>query len=283
MKKLFLLLILCLSMSGLNAQQVVKLWEGKPPTDNGLSQAEGLNEIGRAINVTDPNITVYVPEKSKNKRIGIVVCPGGGYQHLAMQHEGHQFAEWLISEGYTAFVLKYRMPNKHKEVPLEDVTQAITYVRTMSEELGLDKVGVAGFSAGGHLAATASTLFISDNSRPDFSMLFYPVISMGEYAHKGSRNNLLGDTPSQNDLELYSLEKQIKDNTPPTILLLSNDDRTVSSINSAMYYQSLKEKNIPATMYIFPTGGHGWGMRDNFIYHNEMLSLLKRWLEEVVK
>lgn len=283
MKKIFLLLILCLGMSGLNAQQVIKLWEGKPPTDNGISRAEDLNETGRPINITDPNITVYVPEKSKNKKIGILICPGGGYQHLAMQHEGYQFAEWLVSEGYTAFVLKYRMPNGHKEVPLEDATQAMTHIRKMSKKWDIEKVGIAGFSAGGHLAATASVHFVSDNTRPDFSLLFYPVISMGEYAHKGSKNNLLGEAPSQNDLESYSLEKQIKENTPPTILLLSNDDRTVSSINSTMYYQALKEKNVPATLYIFPTGGHGWGMRENFIYHNEMLSLLKRWLEETIK
>lgn len=261
MKKILLLIIICITMFGLYAQEVIKL--------NG--------------NDTDySEMTIYTPEKGKDKKIGIVICPGGGYQHLAMQHEGFQFAQWLASEGYTAFVLKYRMPDKQKEIPYEDVSRAIAYIRAMSDKWKLHKVGVAGFSAGGHLAATASTQFLSDNVRPDFSILFYPVISMGEYTHKGSKSNLLGDTPSEKDIKKYSLETQVTINTPPTILLLSDDDKSVPSMNSILYYQALKEKNIPATMYIFPTGGHGWGMRAGFIYHKEMLSLLKRWLEETI-
>lgn len=276
MKKLVFILFTCFFMGTTSAQEVVKLWAGAPPTSNGVIEKE-KNVNDRISDVTDPDITIYLPSKEKNKRIALIICPGGGYARLASQHEGHQFAEWLKSEGYAAMVLKYRLPNKHKTVPLEDFSQAIVYIRSHSADLGIDKVGVAGFSAGGHLASTASTHF-TEGTRPDFSVLFYPVITMDGYTHSGSKNNLLGDNPSEEDIYMYSNDKQVDKNTPPAILLLSDDDKTVPSVNSVMYYQALKKNNVPATMYIFPSGGHGWGIRENFLYHSEMKSLLLSWL-----
>lgn len=280
MKNLLLILSLFLSAISMDAQTVVKLWETTPPTSNGLSETE-LNENGRISNVTTPELTVYLPDSAINRGIAVIICPGGGYARLAIDHEGHEFAKWLQSQGIAGIVLKYRMPNKVKQVPLEDFHQAITYVRSQAPQWNIekDKIGVAGFSAGGHLAATASTHFSSKELRPDFSILFYPVITMGDFTHEGSRNNLLGDTPTASEIMSYSNEKQVKEFTPPAILLLSDDDTAVPPKNSVTYYNALKENKIPATMYIFPSGGHGWGMRNNFEYHNEMLSLLGSWLK----
>lgn len=277
MKKLLLITTVCLFMNAAYGQQVVKLWESNPPTDNKLTGEEKV-EDGRISNVSVPTITIYRADAKKDKKTAIIICPGGGYAILASKHEGSEYAEWLQSEGYTAIVLKYRLPNKNKNVPLDDVQQAMRYVRSKAKEWGVGKVGISGFSAGGHLASTASTHFKDTETRPDFSVFFYPVITMGEYTHGGSRKNLLGDSPSQSDLYVYSNEKQVNANTPPAIFLLSDDDTAVWPKNSIMYYEALKLNNVPATMYIFPIGGHGWGMNKSFLYHNEMKSLLLSWL-----
>lgn len=282
MRNLFLILSFFLSVISMDAQTVVKLWETTPPTSNGISETE-LNEDGRISNVTVPELTIYLPDSSVNRGIAVIICPGGGYARLTIDHEGHDFAKWLQSQGIAGIVLKYRLPNKIKQVPLEDFHKAISYVRSKAPlwKISNDKIGVAGFSAGGHLAATASTHFFSKELRPDFSILFYPVITMGDYTHEGSRNNLLGDTPTASEIMYYSNEKQVNEFTPPAILLLSDDDTAVSPKNSVTYYSALKENKIPVTMYIFPSGGHGWGMRNNFEYHQEMLSLLGSWLKQL--
>lgn len=267
------LLILFTSMN-MHAQKTVKLWENTPPTDNGLENQ-------------NPELTIYSPEASKNTGMAIVICPGGGYSGLAIDHEGKQVAEWLVKQGITGVVLKYRLPNKHKNVPLEDAQQAIRYVREHAKELNLkeDKIGIAGSSAGGHLASTVSTHFATKgtSTRPDFSILFYPVITMEIGTHGGSKLNLLGDKPSAADIYMFSNEKQVNTNTPPTILLLSDDDKVVLPLNSTLYYDALKKNNVPATMYVFPEGGHGWGMRENFKYQTQMRELLAMWLEDINK
>lgn len=266
----------------MNAQQVVRLWETNPPTSNGLSETE-TSADGRVSNVSIPEMTIYLPDAATNRHIAVIICPGGGYARLAIDHEGHDFAKWLQKEGIAGIVLKYRIPNKVKQVPMEDFNQAITYVRSKAAEwnVSTDKIGVAGFSAGGHLAATASTQFSTKEVHPDFSILFYPVITMGDFTHEGSRQNLLGDNISAGDIMYYSGEKQVDKFTPPAILLLSDDDPAVSPKNSTNYYNALKEKNIPATMYIFPSGGHGWGMKPDFEYHDQMLALLSLWLKKL--
>jgi acetyl esterase/lipase len=266
------IILLLLISANIHAQKVVKLWDGNPPTNNGLENQS-------------PELTIYSPEQSKNTGMAVVICPGGGYAGLAMDHEGKQVAEWLVGQGITGVILKYRLPNKHKYVPLEDAHQAMRYVREHAKELGVkeNKVGIAGFSAGGHLASTVSTHYAvsGTSTRPDFSILFYPVITMEIATHGGSKLHLLGDKPSVADVYTFSNEKQVNTNTPPTILLLSDDDKAVLPVNSTLYYDALKRNNIDATMYIFPEGGHGWGMRDSFKYHTQMLELLGIWLKDI--
>lgn len=273
-------LFIILNIMGASAQKVIKLWDENPPTYNGIVGAE-INKNGSVSNVSVPELTVYLPEKTKKQYTAVIICPGGGYSHLAMEHEGHQFAKWLQSQGVAGIVLKYRLPNHQKVVPLEDCQQAIRYVRSKSVEWGISesKIGICGFSAGGHLASTASTRFSTREERPDFSILFYPVISMGNLGHAGSRENLLGEDQVADDIMAYSSEMHITEATPPALLLLSDDDSTVSPKNSIMYYDALKDNGVAASMYIFPTGGHGWGMKKSFQYHESVLTLLKSWLE----
>lgn len=273
-------------MTRINAQTVIPLWEGSPPTSNGLTEQEIATD-GSVSGVSDPELIVYLPDKRINTHKAVIICPGGGYTHLAIDHEGHQFAQWLQLQGIAGIILKYRMPNGHKEIPLEDFQQAMRYVRSKAVEWNIvgddmkSQIGVAGFSAGGHLASTASTHYSSTELRPDFSILFYPVITMGSYTHEGSRDNLLGENRTADDVLFYSNETRVDEQTPPAILLLSDDDKAVPSKNSILYYNALKDKGVSSTMYIFPEGNHGWGMRPGFKYHKEMLTLLKMWLEQL--
>lgn len=283
MKTLILSLSFLFSIS-MTAQQTItlKLWDTKAPIDNGVIDSE-TNVDGRVSNVSSPEITVYLPKNSQKPSKAVIICPGGGYSRLAIDHEGHEFAKWLQAEGIAGIVLKYRLPNYHKEVPLSDFQQAIRIVRSKVSAWNVDnsKIGICGFSAGGHLASTASTHFNSKDERPDFAILFYPVITMKNFGHKGSLENLLGKEPLAEDIMNFSNELQVEIDTPPTLLLLSDDDKTVPPINSTLYYNALKENNVKAAMYIFPTGGHGWGMRKDFVYHQQMLSLLKTWLDTI--
>lgn len=269
----FLGCLLFISTStNMHAQKTIKLWESDPLTSNGLENQ-------------NPELTIYSPEASENTGMAIIICPGGGYSGLAMDHEGKQVAEWLVKQGITGIILKYRLPNKNKNVPLEDAHQAIRYACENAKELNINphKIGILGFSAGGHLASTASTHFSAKgtSTRPDFSVLFYPVITMEVATHGGSKRNLLEENPSATDVYMFSNEKQVNTNTPPTILLLSDDDKGVLPVNSTLYYDALKRNNVPATMYIFPEGGHGWGMRDSFKYQKQMRELLGMWLKDM--
>ncbi|NDV78068.1 alpha/beta hydrolase [Dysgonomonas sp. 511] len=287
-KLLFNLVLLLFICMGINAQKTIKLWDGNPPSKNNITEPEKVERDGGWItNITDPELIIYPASKDNNNKMAVIICPGGGYGGVAIEHEGHQFARWLNERGIAAFVLKYRMPNKNKRIPLDDAQQAMRYVRSNASGYGIDinKIGIAGFSAGGHLAATASNQYATEgiSTRPDFSILFYPVITMETATHGGSRKNLLGEKPSATDMHIFSNEKQVNANTPPAILLLSDDDKGVVPENSIAYYRALKENNIPATMYIFPRGGHGWGMNASFSYHTQMLNLLDMWLKDIEK
>ena len=277
-------LLLLIIVSVCYSQRTVKLWEKDPPTSNQLTAPEKMDSNYWITNVSSPELTVYLPEKSKATGQAVVICPGGGYAGLASNHEGILVAQWLNSQGIAGIVLKYRMPNGHKEVPLDDAGQAIRYVRSHASAWNIrpDAIGIAGFSAGGHLASTASTHFslAGVSSRPDFSILFYPVITMeSDVTHAGSRTNLIGANPSLADIHVFSNEKQVNSNTPPAILFLSDDDLTVLPENSLRYYRALKNNNIEASLYIFPTGGHGWGFNSTFAYHQQVLELLAAWLK----
>ena len=208
-----------------------------------------------------------------------MICPGGGYGLLAIDHEGYEVAQWLAANGITGAVLKYRMPNHHPEVPLEDAEQALRILRgdvPGAEGFTCPKVGIAGFSAGGHLAAMASTI---GSVRPDFSILFYPVISaVRGKRHQGTFINLLSTERTPEQDATYSLENRVTEATPPTLLLLSDDDKSVPPVNSTCYYTALKEHGIEASMHIYPKGGHGWGIRKSFRYKEAWQDAVLDWL-----
>ena len=231
--------------------------------------------------VTTPTLTVY-PASHPNG-MAIIMCPGGGYGGLAMKHEGHDMAPWFNTQGITYAVLKYRMPNGHHEVPLSDAEQAIRMVREHAAEWGVNpqRVGIMGASAGGHLAASLATLYSSDKTRPDFQVLFYPVISMQKgVTHGGSRKNLIGENPSQELEQKYSLERQVSPRTPQAFIMLSSDDDAVPPINGIGYFLALRDHKVPASLHAYPTGGHGWGFRDNFTYKRQWTEELEKRLRE---
>lgn len=277
-----MLLFACFSLS-ISAQKPfdVPLWESTPPTEtSGLSGPENVGENGFISNVSQAVMRVYPAQTDKNTGMAILITPGGGYGALATYHEGRDFALWLAENGITGVVLKYRLPNGHRTIPLDDAQEAMRLIRSQAQawKINPDRVGVMGFSAGGHLASTLLTRF-SEASRPDFGLLFYPVITFDDrWTHKGSVRNLLGESPSEAMLEYYSSEKQVSAQTPPTLILYSDDDRTVMPVNGAMFYEALKARGIPAALYIFPSGGHGWGFNGDFRYHDVMKKLVLDWL-----
>jgi acetyl esterase/lipase len=245
---LFLCSLILLSGIGLSAPEqpeVISLWEkGKAPDGNG--------------GFTDEEATVFIHRPEKPNGAAVVICPGGGYGGLVMGGEGNGIAKWLNGHGITGIVLKYRLPAGRPYVPLLDAQQAIRLVRSKAEDWGCDpeKVGIAGFSAGGHLASTAATHFGKD-SRPDFAILVYPVITMGEFTHGGSRSRLLGKDPSPEMVKLFSNELQVTGETPPTYLAHAVDDKVVPIANSQMFHEAMQKHKVPGTLLELPSGNHG--------------------------
>lgn len=270
---------------GLYAQQalVFPLWPNGAPNSNGLTGDEQEPEPNRIANVTKPTITVY--RAAKPNGMAIIMCPGGGYARLAIDHEGYDMAPWMNAQGITYIVLKYRMPNGHCEVPLSDAEQAITMVRQHAQEWGVNpaRVGIMGASAGGHLASTLATHYSSKATRPDFQILLYPVVTMMEATHGGSRRCLLGENPSQELIKKYSNELQVTPDTPQAFITLSSDDAGVPASNSTNYYLALVNNKVSATLHAYPSGGHGWGFRDSFLYKRQWTGELEKWLRDGLK
>lgn len=262
----------------------IVIWNNdKAPHSNGLTGEAYDMKPYRLVNTTEAVMYIYHADPAKATGQSVVICPGGGYAKLSMDQEGYMMAQWLAKNGITGVVVEYRLPNGHREVPLEDVVEAIRIVRKKAKKWNLDpeKVGVMGFSAGGHLAACASNL-PELKDRPNFSVLFYPVVIANHYtSHVGSFRNLLGKGFIQADADEYSMEKRVSENTPPTILLLSDNDSTVPAAGAALYYAALRYHGVKAAMYVFPTGGHGWGIYDKFSYKAEWQHLLLRWMSEL--
>lgn len=280
MKFLLCMGLFVLSQTWLHAQQPLelKLWPEGMPNDNGMT----CQEENGVLYVAEPTLTVY--PATEGNGMAIVACPGGGYGKLAMDHEGKDMAAWFNNQGITYAVLKYRMPNGHKEVPLSDARQAMRILRHRAGEWQLKRIGIMGFSAGGHLASTVATHFEDEESHPDFQILFYPVISMDpEYTHRGTHDNLLGKQPAKEEEDDFSNELHVDGNTPPAFILHSSDDRSVPVAHSLNYYMALLRHQIPATLHIYPIGGHGWGYRDSFTYKREWTGELEKWLREINK
>lgn len=230
-------------------------------------------------------LTVYLPDAKKATGRAVVCCPGGGYSHLAMDHEGHQWATFFNSQGIALIVLKYRMPHGNRFVPISDAEEAIRTVRRHAVEWHIDRndIGIMGFSAGGHLASTIATHSTGD-AAPNFQILFYPVITMDPgFTHKGTHDNFLGDGLSKKDqrrLEAdFSNDLQVNRTTPRAFIALSDDDKAVPAANGLNYYEQLYKHDVPASIHVYPSGGHGWGYRESFTYHYLVIFELKAWLE----
>lgn len=252
------------------------------------------NGMLRINSVSNPSMTVYKPAKAKNKGVAVIICPGGGYSILAATHEGRDVAKKFNEWGITAFVLKYRLPNdalmKDKSIgPLQDAQRAIQLVKERAASWNIDtaKIGIMGFSAGGHLASTAATHFnraVIDNPkhyslRPAFAILGYPVISFADsITHRGSRNNLIGRTPSAADVTLYSNELQVTAQTPPSFLVHAGDDQAVPVQNSLFFYNALAKNKVPAELHVYPKGGHGFGM-NNKTTTDQWMDRLYNWMK----
>ena len=287
LKKLLMVpsLMVCLVRASLAGEPMeIPLWppDALPKVENAKPELvvdRGTNKPDRAVsNVTVPTLTVYLPDGNQSGTTAVVICPGGGYSHLSMDKEGHAVARWLNTIGVAGMVLKYRMPRPdlsagQKPWPIQDGEQAIRSVRSHATEWKVDahRVGLMGFSAGGHLASSVGTHFdeavsASTNelermsARPDFMILAYPVISMSEpVTHQGSLHNLLGSTPDPKWVEFYSNELNVTSRTPPTFLVQAEDDR-VSVENSLRFYDALKKAGVPAELHVFERGGHGFGL-----------------------
>lgn len=263
-----------------SAQQTIDidLWPEGLPNSNGIDKAQPYDDAKQNFK---PSIRVFLPAADKATGRAVVACPGGGYSHLAMAHEGYDWAPYFNEQGIALIVLKYRMPHANCDVPVSDAKEALRLVRANAAKWNINphQVGIMGSSAGGHLASTVATH--SDSlTAPDFQILFYPVVTFDyRYTHKGSRHGLIGEDATQDMVDLYSNEKQVTSKTPPAIMLLSDDDRVVPSPNSVNYYLALKEHGVKATIHIYPSGGHGWGYRSNFRFHSEMLADLTAWLK----
>jgi acetyl esterase/lipase len=248
------------------SQKVELLWPNGAPGARG--DAEG----------DKPTLTIYLPPETISTGCAVVVCPGGGYNHLAIDHEGHQVAQWLNSIGVAGFVLRYRHRNSGAgygyPAPLQDAQRAVRMVRSRAKEWNVvpNRIGIIGFSAGGHLAASVGTHFqknyyeLNDSidqvsCRPDFMILIYPLITLAEsYTHAGSKLNLLGKNPDQDLVESLSNEKQVTSGTPPMFLVHADDDKAVPPENSIGFYLALRKANVPAEMHIYESGGHGFGL-----------------------
>lgn len=292
--KFVLIILTFLMMPTLNAQNfTLKVWPGGAPDSNGITLPEEKYDGVRLRNVKEAEMYVFLPEKDKSTGTAVVICPGGGYQILAMDHEGYNIAQWLAERGVAGIVLKYRMPNGHHQIPSGDARRAIRTVRANADKWGIDpeKVGIAGSSAGGHLASTVGTRFDAGNSassdrvehfssRPDFMLLLYPVISFREeFGHMGSRRNLIGEGNDWKMVNQYSNELHVTSETPPAFLVLADDDKSVVPRNSIEFYSALKANNIPAEMHIYQKGGHGFGMRNNNIPADNWPQLFMDWLK----
>ena len=282
------------------AQTIMKVWPGEIPgsiknetyfekstkTSSGLTGYQG---------VTDPTVTIFLPPADKAKGTAVLICPGGGYGMLAFDHEGFQIARWLNENGIAGIILKYRLPSdlimKDKRTgPLQDAQEAMRIIRRNSKEWKINpqKIGVIGFSAGGHLASTISTHYddvvyeVTEkiSARPDFSILIYPVVSFdASFGHSGTRKNLIGDNPSDTDIRHFSNELQINDKTPPAFLVHSADDNAVPVKNSIVYYENLIKNKIRGELHVFEKGGHGYGLSVGNGTQSSWPALCIEWLK----
>ncbi len=294
MKNILIILLFIIFSHLTLAQEVINIYTNNIPNAKNSNKLEEYHN-GMYRNVANPTLQVFMPDKANNKGIGIIICPGGAYGVVVYDAEGIRTAKELTKYGITAFVLKYRIPSDETMIdkkigPLQDLQQAIKVVRENSHKWGLDnkKIGVMGFSAGGHLAASGATQFSKSyidnkektNLRPDFLILVYPVISMQDsLTHSDSRKNLLGENPSKEIIDHFSNEMCVTPHTPPTYIIHAADDRVVTVKNSTIFYEALKKNNVKAEIQIYPTGNHGFVL---FKPTEEWLKPIVEWIYKIL-
>jgi acetyl esterase/lipase len=301
--KLSIVLVLLMNifmMNGFSQTLTIKLWpDGIPGSKTDPSYVEKITttdgRITRCEKVVTPDLTVFLPAPEKANGAAVLICPGGGYGVLAFDHEGNAIAKWLNDNGIAGIILKYRLPSDQIMIdksigPLQDAQEAMRVIRrnAVSWKINPDRVGVIGFSAGGHLASTLSTHYaekvyeVKDNTsaRPNFSLLIYPVVSFDTLiTHRGTRNNLIGLKPDIKQVQRFSNELQITADTPPAFLVHSADDKAVPVMNSIGYFRGLQKNNIPVELHIFQKGGHGYGLSPNGGTESSWPGLCIKWLK----
>lgn len=272
-----IIILLSFVASIANAQKIMPLYTGLPPGGIAGPDEEIMDKENNRGQTSVPTLTAFIPPKEKATGTAVLVCPGGGYGAVVLQKEGLNIAEFFVKQGIAAFVLKYRLPadkimTLKSSGPLQDAQEAIKMIRSHAAEWNIDtnRVGIMGFSAGGHLASTAGTHFDRPvlaanaglNLRPDFMILIYPVISMEKnLTHAGSRKRLLGDNPDELTVKYYSNDRQVTPQTPPTILFHTGDDKVVDVDNTLLFYEALRHQHVPAEMHIYPEGDHGFVLK----------------------
>jgi acetyl esterase/lipase len=294
---LFFLLII-FSFISMQAQTMIPLYHGLIPNSRQTIDEENVRYEADSIQIVSkvsrPGLTIFLPAAASATGVAVIICPGGGYVNLAVGYEGEDVARRFVQSGIAAFVLKYRIPDDSTMIdkeygPLQDAQQAILVVRTRAREWGINehRIGIMGFSAGGHLASTAGTHFARNyienpdqiSLRPDFMVLIYPVISFDStIAHQGSEHNLLGPNPSGKQINEFSNEKQVTNQTPPAFLVHARDDNAVPYANSLVFADALKKHRIPVEVYLFDKGGHGFGM-NNKTSQKDWMKICVRWIK----
>jgi acetyl esterase/lipase len=297
MKRALALVIILFLSNKLLAQEFIPLWPaGKKAVSNGKHVTDSIYN-DRFFRVGTPGIYAFPVAKEGNKGTTVLICPGGGYDHVTYLYNGFNFAAWFNAHGINTFVLLYRLPNQadlnvREEAPLSDAQRAMRILRANASKWNLDirKIGVMGISAGGHIASSLGThsedvSSIKDSLdrfsyAPNFMILLSTVITMGRYAHGGSRKNFLGPDTAKAMVDKYSNELQVTANTPPTFIVHAQNDSTVNVRNSLLFYNALIEKGVQASIHVFPQGGHGIGLFDNPGSTDLWLDLLDKWMNE---
>ena len=283
MKIKSLLALLLLSLIAM-AQEKIMLYPEGATDCNELTVPESYRDPEFIVNISQPRMLAFPAAKEKANGTAVLICPGGGYSGVSEIKEGEEFARWFNEMGISAFVLYYRMPNGHTEIPLRDAQKAMSIIRERAKEWNIkkSKIGIMGFSAGGHLASTVGTHFKNKAERPAFMILGYPVVTMdAKLTHGGSRTNLLGKNPTEEMVKRYSNELQVTKKTPPTFIVHAKDDGAVPIANSENLAKPLEANNVPVKLVVYDKGGHGFGMRRKDIPVKEWPEELRKWMREM--
>jgi acetyl esterase/lipase len=295
MKNFILIFIIFLGIQ-ISSQQKITIWpKGEMPNSKGLKLEIVEEKEGRITQIQEAELFSFLPAKEERKKMAVIIVPGGGYRHLTYDLGGYSYAKWLNTLGISAFVLNYRLPTspdlKQREIgPLQDIQAAIKFIRKNAAQYGIspDQIGVLGTSAGGHLAAMVSNIPIdytelkgdwsSVSSIPNFAILVSPVIDLGEFAHKGSRVNLLGENASPEKIKEYSMQNSVTEKTPPTILFHAQNDNAVPVINSILYYEAMIKNKVKGALFIFPEGEHNIGISNKTELTDNWKKICADWL-----